>query len=365
MASNEALYDWHKFKRFMLFALVVVACLVGLGALYRTIFVAFAVSLIFSYVLNPVVSRLTSRMHIARYWVVLLVILVTFGTGLALAAALVPTVYAQLVIIVEQVPTAVVFFNEKLGPLREWLVSKKILSYKSFDDFVINLDLAKKIADGSSNALSQVWTSTPKLLGGMINLALIPLLTWLELSYWQQIKNFFRHIVPRDIKPIAVYNLQKMNFILWGVVKGQLLVALILSFLYMIGFSLIGLPAGLAIGAIAGIFRVIPYFDIVVGASLALLVVLGQGDGLTMIFAVMLVILLVQALDGMIITPKVIGERAGLHPIIVIASVIAFGDWFGMLGILFAVPSVAILFSLIQMAVPYYLNSPFYRGEKS
>ena len=110
-------------------------------------------------------------------------------------------------------------------------------------------------------------------------------------------------------------------------------------------------------------FRVVPYLDVIVGASLSIIVVLGQGEGLSMIFGVFVVILIVQALDGMLITPRIIVEKAGLHPVVVIASVVAFGDWFGILGILFAVPSVAILLSIVQMAIPYYLNSPFFRGS--
>ncbi|NRA67056.1 MAG: AI-2E family transporter [Pseudobacteriovorax sp.] len=363
MANQDALYDWKRFKRFVLFSSFVFLGILAVAVLYRTIVVALAVSLIFTYVLSPAVNRVLSIVKISRPIAVLILVALVFGAGLGLAAALIPTVYGEMETIVKQIPQAVTYLNQTTVPLRDYLVSKGILSYEAFDELLINLDLTRKLADGGTDALQQVWVSTPKLIGGAINLLLIPLLTWLTLSYWDKIRNFFKYVVPRDIRPIAVYNLQKMNFILWGVVKGQLLVAVILSFLYMLGFSIINLQAGLAIGALAGMFRVVPYLDVIVGASLSIIVVLGQGEGLSMIFGVFVVILIVQALDGMLITPRIIGEKAGLHPVVVIASVVAFGDWFGILGILFAVPSVAILLSIVQMAIPYYLNSPFFRGS--
>jgi predicted PurR-regulated permease PerM len=92
-----------------------------------------------------------------------------------------------------------------------------------------------------------------------------------------------------------------------------------------------------------------------------LIVIVSQGGTFGMAVAVAVVIGVVQAIDGMFITPRIIGERAGVHPVVVIASVIAFGDLFGILGILIAVPVVDIVSASFQMALPYYRNSPFYR----
>ncbi len=362
ICEPENMYDWERFKRFAVFSGLVLGSVLAIGILYRTLFVALAISLIFSYVLSPAIARLGFHLHVKQPVIVLIMVVIFFGAFIGLMAAVLPTVYSELVAIIKQIPRAANYINQKMIPLRDWLGAKGVLSYEKFDEVLLNLDLTKKLTNTSTNALQQLWSTTPQVLGGAMNILLIPMLTWVQLSYWERIKGFFKYIVPPDIKPIAVYNLQKMDFILWGVVKGQLLVALILSFLYMLGFSIINLASGLAIGAVAGICRIVPYLDVVVGASLSVIVIISQGGGIAMIVAVAIVIVVVQALDGMFITPRVIGDKAGLHPVVVIASVVSFGDWFGIFGILFAVPAVAIVSSIVQMAIPYYLNSPFYKG---
>lgn len=361
--NYENMYDWGRFKRFALFSGLLLISVLAIGILYRTLFVSLAISMIFAYVLSPAIAKLGYHFKLRQSAVILVIVLVFFGAFIGLMAAILPTVYEELVAIIKQVPRAARYLNEKMIPLRDWLGSRGILSYEKFDEVLLNLDLTKKLTNSSTGALQQLWLTTPQVLGGAMNVLLIPILTWVQLTYWQRIKSFFGYIIPNDIKPIAVYNLQKMDFILWGVVKGQLLVAFTLSIFYMFGFSLINLSSGLAIGAIAGICRIVPYLDVIVGASLSIIVIISQGAGGAEILAVAIVIVIVQVLDGMLITPRVIGEKAGLHPVVVIASVVSFGDWFGILGILFAVPAVAVVSSIVQMAIPYYLNSPFYKGR--
>lgn len=359
--DKESVYNWYKFKRFMAFIIVSSTVLLALAVIFRSIFVAALVGLIFSYVLAPGVTKVFKAIGGERRWVVLGFTIVFFGILVSVAAAILPTIYGELVVIAKQIPRSINYLNQKIGPLREWLVIRGLVSYENFDRMVLNVDIMQQLTRTTTNAIQKVWLSTPKLLGGALSTFLVPIFTWFFLSYLRTVRGFVNSILPDDVRELAIYNIQKMDKILWSVVKGQLLVAFIVGVLYMLGFSLIGLQSGLAIGALAGLCRIVPYLDVFVGGILSAVVLLGQGGSLGMFAAVAIVIMAVQAIDGMFVTPQIIGDRAGIHPVIVIASVISFGDWFGILGVLLAVPIIAMMASAVQMAIPYYYSSPFYK----
>ena len=167
-------------------------------------------------------------------------------------------------------------------------------------------------------------------------------------------------MVPRDLEEPAILFIQEINKVLRSVIKGQVIVATILAALYVAGLSLVGLHAAVAIGLTAGLCRIIPYLDVLVGGSLCLLVILADTADLGLLFAVACVFVIIQSLDGMIITPRVIGERVGLHPFLVIISIIAFGDLFGFFGILLAIPCIAIVKLIVQNLKPIYYASRAY-----
>ena len=356
-------YPWEQFKRFSLLLGLLFLGFLLLGFVYQSIFLSICISLILTYVLGPLVDRIERVSKARRALVVSAVLIGFFGTILLLGSLFIPQVYRDLSSIIGKVPRAISYLNNTMDPVKTWLADKGYLSTQDFERMVGGIDLAKEVAVTTSNALAQVWTTTPLVLGGVFNMALTPLLSWFFLMHIHSMSAFVGSLIPQDLRAMAHLNILRIHKILWGVIKGQLLVALMLTVLYIAGFSVIGLQSGAAIGAIAGICRIVPYLDVVVGGLLSLLVILGQGEGWGAVVAVIAVISIVQALDGAFITPRIIGDRAGIHPIIVIASVVSFGDWFGILGIIVAVPVVAILSASFQMALPYYRNSPYYRGR--
>ena len=360
---SDSIYDWHRFKRFLIFSGVCFLAFGVVALLYQSLLIAMIVSLILTYVLNPLVKSLEDRSNLGRRIIVFAVSFTFFGVIFVIGASIVPSIYSEIIDIAKQIPKSVVYLNQHIVPVREWLVEVGIFSYASFDKMVLNLDIMQKVTNTTTNALQQLWSSTPKVLGGALNTFIVPVLTWFSLSYIEETKRFVKTVLPRDIMEMSLHNIRNMDQILRAVVKGQLLIAFILSCLYMLGFSLIGLQSGVAIGAVAGLCRVVPYLDILVGSVLSLVVIISSGGSLAMVLAVIIVIAIVQGLDGAFITPRVIGERAGIHPVMVISSVIAFGDWFGLMGIVVAGPVVAILAHMIQMAIPYYQASPFYKAN--
>ena len=143
------------------------------------------------------------------------------------------------------------------------------------------------------------------------------------------------------------------------------MVAGILAVLYILGFSIIGLQGAFAIGLIAGACRIINYLDVIVGGTLSLMVILSDFQGIGQLLAVAGVFLVVQSVDGMFITPRVIGDRVGLHPVLVIVSILSFGDLFGFWGVLLAIPVLAVAKVLWFSTKPFYLASRPYMGNSS
>ena len=167
-------------------------------------------------------------------------------------------------------------------------------------------------------------------------------------------------IVPVDlIRPVGVFR-RRINRALQSVITGQAMVAASLALLYVIGLTVVGLQSAVAIGVVAGLCRLVPYLDVVVGAALSVIVIVSDFHGWGQVAAVALVFLIVQVIDGMYITPRIIGEKIGLHPAVVILSVFAFADWFGFWGVLMVIPVIAVGKVVLTTVLPYYRASRAY-----
>lgn len=360
MAESLPSHPWNQFRRFSLLASLFGAFVLCIGLIYRSVLLSVVLSLILAYIFYPMIGWLESKSKLRRSSLVTILVGLLFGLLVTLAALFLPLLYEEILGIIKKMPTAIEYLRGYIEPLQFWLASRGYLSEEVFRHYIGDFSLTQELSKTTGNALRQVWMTTPLVLGGALNLVLIPIFSCFFLNYGKIFSSFILSLVPGDLQPLATLNTAKMNKILWGVIKGQVMVAAILAILYMAGFSIIGLQSGLAIGAIAGICRIVPYLDVVVGVLLSIVVIISQDGTFGMVLAVGIVIATVQAIDGMLITPRIIGERAGIHPVIVIASVISFGDWFGILGIVIAVPVVAIVSAAIQIALPYYRSSHFF-----
>jgi predicted PurR-regulated permease PerM len=150
-----------------------------------------------------------------------------------------------------------------------------------------------------------------------------------------------------------------------GFLRGQLGVCLILGSYYAIALSLAGLEFALLIGIVAGIITFVPYIGSMTGLLIAASVALAQfWPDWKRIVVVIAIFLAGQFIEGNIISPKLVGERVGLHPLWMIFAMFAFGYLFGFVGLLLAVPLAAAIAVLLRFALRQYLASPFYKGEK-
>jgi predicted PurR-regulated permease PerM len=167
--------------------------------------------------------------------------------------------------------------------------------------------------------------------------------------------------IPIDVIPRFVDFFGEVDKKLRSVLCGQSLVILSLCCLYPFAFLIAGLPAAIAVGVLTGLARFIPYMDIVVGSFLCFFVLATNSVSQSLVLYVSLSFLIVQLLDGLFITPKIMGKFSGLHPSLVILSVLCFGDWFGFYGVLLAVPIAAVGKVSFDKVLKTYKESVFFK----
>jgi len=354
-------YDWMVIRRFSVFMIVAIGLFYGVAIFFSGLLVPIGVGAFFAYLLSPVVDFL-QRKGINRFWATFIIL---FGFLSVLAFALIevtPLLYEQLAVLIHGAPKVVTqmannvvvffFFNLKDLGIRETISVEKVV--KGADFFG---EAVRQVRSGAHGILAAGSDVANKLM----SVILIPLVAFFFILDKQSIKDGIKALVPIDIRPTLRKVIVVADQTLQAVIRGQLKVAAIDGVLYAIGFSIAGLNAGIAIGLLAGFCRFIPYLDAIVGGGLGIIYVLLNDPSMTRILAVLIVVGVVQILDGAIITPRIIGGKVGLHPGLIIMTVFASGFWFGFWGILLAIPISAVLKRWLEMFMPVYFASSFYK----
>lgn len=352
--------DWNQAKRFGGFCGAAILLLAVLAHLYQALLVPIGVSLFLTYLLAPVVDFF-DRKNIPRVIAVSMILTITLFVLTFAFFKVIPSLYFEILDLVKLAPKVYDKIAHSWIPgIREVVVNWEIISLEEFDEMVQESANILHISDRVSQALTTIWRTAPQVLGTVVNIVMIPLLTFFLLKELDVIKSHISLLIPRDLE-VPIYTLAKrVSDALRAVIKGQAIVAGTLAILYVLGLSLVGLHAAVAIGLFAGACRMIPYLDVLVGGALSLIVVLSDFQGVGQLIAVCIVFLVVQSVDGMLITPRVIGDRIGLHPVVVIVSILAFADLYGFWGVLLAIPVIAIARVLWNSAKPFYLASKVY-----
>ncbi len=352
--------DFTQFKKLLLFCAILFSITGVLAYLYSMVVVPVLFSAFLTYLLKPLVDKLATWhiRHSVAIWGMVggSVLVSSFATF-----KLVPIVVGEGRLILAQAPHALSVVSSHWLPYLEVLATELGIfdQQQAHELFALN-NILSTLANQIQQHLGGIWQTSSSVVTGLFYLVLVPLLTFFFLKDIDQIKKLVKQAVPKDLIHPLSHLLWRLDHTLMNVLKGQVTVAAILGVLYVIGLSLVGLEFAFAIGVIAGIFRVIPYMDVVVGGGLSAIILLSKFTGWGDVIEVVLVFVVVQILDGALITPRIIGERIGLHPVVVILTVLALGDRFGFWGIILALPVAAAVKVLIEEFWPYYAKSRVY-----
>ena len=190
----------------------------------------------------------------------------------------------------------------------------------------------------------------------MLSLFLIPIITFYLLRDWDVIINHLGALVPDSQRETVFQLARESDDVLGAFLRGQILVMMFLAIIYSLGLSLSGVEFALAIGVVSGLVSFVPYLGFVFGIGLAGLVVALEPNPLWPMVGVIATFSIAQFIEGSLLTPKLVGDRIGLHPVIVIFAVAAGGQLFGFFGILLALPAAAVLSVIMRFAYHRYLR---------
>ncbi len=315
---------------------------------------------ILAYICDPMVNWLERR-HFPRALAVVLVMLLLIALLVLLAVILVPLFYKEVKLLSERLPGYLDHANANLVP---WL--------KDRFGIEIQIDAAsiRQLVTGSLQGtegiglklLESLKIGGLTVIGYLVNLLLVPVVLFYLMRDWKGLLARIDRMVPRRWHGKARGLAAEVDAVLAEFLRGQVTVILAMSAFYTVGLWLTGLEFFLPVGVITGVLVFIPYVGMLTGLSLAALAALmqfGSGAGLAWVAVVFAA---GQALEGFLITPALVGQRVGLHPVAVIFALLAFGQIFGFFGVLLALPaSAALLVGLRHLRSRYYASA-FYRN---
>lgn len=344
---------------------------IGLGAallvavllyLLHNILSPFLVGILLAYLADPLVDRL-ERAGLSRTWGVVAVFSLFTLLFMALLLVLIPMLAKQLVRLYELAPQMLDWLQHVALP---WVQSRLGLAdgFWKFDKIKAAIGAHMgQTTDIVGVLLSQATASSLALIGWLANLVLIPVVGFYLLRDWDLMMAKLRSLLPRQREEQVVGLAGECHEVLGAFVRGQLLVMLALGVIYSTGLMLVGLELGLLIGMLAGLAAIVPYMGFIIGIGAALVAGLFQFSGeLYPMLGIVAVFMVGQALEGMVLTPLLVGDRIGLHPVAVIFAILAGGELFGFTGVLLALPVAAVIMVLLRHVHDLYKESNMY-GE--
>lgn len=204
--------------------------------------------------------------------------------------------------------------------------------------------------------------NTARFATTLLGLSVVPVLAFFFLQDYPRLMGRIQDLLPRRSAGLLTQRFREVDEVLSAFVQGQLTVGAILSVIYAVGLSLARIDLAIAIGLIAGFGNMVPYLGTGIGVVLALLGVLLSWQGPWQLAVVVTTFVVGQLLEGFVITPRVVGEKVGLAPVAVILAVLAFGELFGFVGIILAVPASAILKVVLSVVIQRYRRTDLYKG---
>ena len=342
-----------------------VAVVLGLFVYFlHPILTPFLIAVVLAYMFDPVVDRL-EKIGFSRTWGVITVFGLFTVMLMALLLGLVPLLAKQLFKLYELAPQVLDWLQHTAMP---WVQTKFGLGdgFWKFDK--IKAAITEHVGQASDivgAVISQATASSLALIGLLANLVLIPVVAFYLLRDWDILLEKIRSLLPRDREARIVSLTKECHDVLGAFVRGQLLVMLALGVIYSAGLMLVGLELGLLIGLIAGLAAIVPYMGFITGIGAALIAGLFQfGGDLYPMIGIVAVFMVGQALEGMVLTPLLVGDRIGLHPVAVIFAILAGGELFGFTGVLLALPVAAVIMVLVRHVHDMYKASEIYKGDE-
>jgi predicted PurR-regulated permease PerM len=335
--------------------------LVALGP----ILTPFLAAAIIAYALNPGVDRIDhlrlGRFDVPRPLAVVVVVLLFLCAILSLVLIVVPVLQTEIPLLQAQIPAFLAKANDLLGPrLREMGIKVQLDS----------AGIKKLVSQQMVSSGDEIWAAVlasarvggTAVLGWIATVVLVPVLLFYLLLDWHPMLARIAGAVPRRYIGATVAMAEEVDTLLAQYLRGQLLVMVVLAVYYSSCLAIAGFDVALPVGILTGLLVFIPYLGFGLGLVLALIAAVLQFTDWSGVVAVAVIYGAGQVIEGFFLTPRLVGERIGLNPLAVIFALLAFGQLFGFVGVLLALPASAILMVAFKHLRGHYLRSSFYNA---
>jgi len=323
------------------------------------VLVPFLMSALFAYLGDPLVDRLeTFRMP--RTLAVVIVFIIIFIVVLLIPIIFVPLLEQQISAFFAKLPAYLAWIQAEIVPRIAKILGVDVHQFDVAQFQSIAMEHWKRAGGIVATILSSVKQSGLAMLAVMVNVVLVPVVTFYLLRDWDILLERIRELIPRKHEINVVRLARESDDVLGAFLRGQITVMLCLGTVYSVGLWLVGLELALLIGMIAGVVSFVPYLGFIVGIVLAGIAAFMQFHEFLPLVWVAVVFGVGQMLEGMLLTPLLVGDKIGMHPVAVIFAIMAGGQLFGFFGILLALPVAAIVMVMLRFAHENYISSKLY-----
>ena len=322
------------------------------------VLIPFIVALILTYIVNPLVEKINLKFKIHRSIISFIISITVFIVFLSIPLVIIPTLILQLKSIISSIPDLINLFNDKvLGNINLKYDTNFTLDFQSIKSLLLS-DFSHIY--NNVNLFSPLAKNSFLILEIIVYIILIPFIMFYSINNWHQLINFFDNLIPRAYVSTVHNIFQDIDTILAAYLRGQISVMMIMAIYYSLVLHFIGLHSGLVVGALTGTLVFIPYLGILTGLLISLSIGFSSFHGMSQIYYILITFGVGHVLEGGLVTPFLVGGKIGLNPIMIIFALMVFGQIFGFVGVLLALPLSTIAIVLLRHARLYYSKTKFY-----
>ncbi|MCD6040062.1 MAG: hypothetical protein K0S27_1462 [Gammaproteobacteria bacterium] len=347
------LHRWNKFYIFL-----TVLFLGWLFHLLAPILTPFLIGALLAYCVDPLVTQLM-RLRLSRLLSVIIIFSLLFLVIALFFLCLTPVIQTQIQNLSNALPNMITWIQQTC---MTWLAN---LGIHEPNVGTLKTTLVEHLTQPGSDAAGKFFDTILHsgfvLMEWLVHLILIPVVTFYLLLDWKKVIIGIHHLIPRRIEPTVIRLMKECNAVLSAFFRGQLIVMVALSVLYSTGLTLIGLRIGLILGLIIGTISIVPYLGVIIGVTAASIATYIQFNTFSSVLLVWLLFGVGHLFEHLYLTPKLVGDRIGLHPVAVIFAILAGGKLFGFFGVLLALPAAAVIMVWLRYLIKRYHASSLYR----
>jgi predicted PurR-regulated permease PerM len=329
--------------------------------IFKAVLTPFVLGMVIAYLLNPLVKRFSTR-GIKRTTSTIIILSLFFVVVTAIIIVVAPIVARESAELIKALPGYLDRIIELVQPYIAWF--QEVTGQGSLEDAKAFLkDNISKILSVTGGVAGSLVAGGQAVIGMATTIVITPLVAFFMMKEWPAITDWVEDLIPRDKEKMIKDLIKQIDAKLSGFIRGQLSVAFFLGLIYAIALTIAGLNYGFLIGVVAGVLSIIPLVGSTIGLIVAVTIAWFQAGELNYVLIIAAIFFVGQIVEGNILSPKLLGDSVGLHPLWILFALMAGGSLFGILGMLLAVPVAAIVGVLVGFAIMQYKASPLYKKK--